>query len=177
MSMKIEAKQIQLIHIARAQLGLSDEDYRDILAAQTKGKKHSSKDLTYFEADAIINYFVKLGFKVRSNYIRTAGAARRQRWQYANAQRATPQQRPKNVYVMPSADQIKMINALAGHVAWKEKGGFHLWMKKYYKINMVTTDVEASNVIEGLKKLLNHQEQGVTSPLKGDASSCTLVGE
>lgn len=156
---KIDGKQIQLIHIARAQLSLPENEYREIIAAQTKGKKQSSKDLTYFEADAVINYFVKtLGFKIQSNYIRTAGAARRERWAHANARRATAQQRPNNLFVMPSADQIKMINALAGQVAWKVKGGFHLWMKKYYKINMVKTDVEASNVIEGLKKLLDHQE-------------------
>ena len=103
---KIDAKQKQLIHIAQAQLGIPDEDYRDILAAQTKGKKTSSKDLTYFEADAVINYFVKLGFKIQSNYIRTAGAARRQRWQYANAKRtARPQGNaplPGNVFILPS---------------------------------------------------------------------------
>jgi hypothetical protein len=153
----IDAKQKQLIHIAQAQLGIPNEDYRDILAAQTKNKKRSSSDLTYFEADAVINYFVTKGFKVQSNYIRTSGAARRDRWKYANARRSAGQQRPNNLFVMPSAYQIKMINALAGQVEWKVKGGFHLWMKKYYKINMVTTDKEASDVIEGLKKLLDHQ--------------------
>jgi len=155
----IDATQIKLIHIARTQLGLSDDDYRLIISTQTKGKKSSSKNLTYFEADGLINYFVKLGFKVQSNYIRTSGAARRQRWAHANARRASVQQRPANLFVLPSADQIKMINALAGQVEWKVKGGFHLWMQKYFNINMVATDVEASNVIEGLKKLLDHQDE------------------
>jgi phage gp16-like protein len=155
----IEPVQLKLIHIAKKQCGLDDTMYRDIITAQTKGKKQSSRDLSYFEADAVINYFVKkLGFKIQSNYIRTAGAARRQRWAHANMRRAAGgQQRPANVYVMASADQIKMINALAGQVAWKVKGGFHLWMIKYYKIDMVKTDKEASDVIEGLKKLLDHQ--------------------
>lgn len=166
--MKIDAKQIQLLHIAKSQCGLDDTMYREIIAAHTKGKKTSSKDLTYFEADGIINYFVKkLGFKIQSNYIRTAGAARRQHWQYANARRASAQQRPNNLYVLPSADQIKMINALAGQVAWKVKGGFHLWMKKYYKSDMVKTDKEASVVIEGLKKLLDHQNN-IPSPSTGE---------
>lgn len=157
MAQMIDAKQKQLIHIAKTQLGLDEEHYRAIIAGRTKGKKTSSADLTYFEADAVINFFVSLGFKIKSNYIRTSGAARRQHWQHANARRSTGQQRPHNLVVLPSSDQIKMINALAGQVAWREKGGFHLWMKKYFKIDMVKTDSEASAIIEGLKGMLNNQ--------------------
>jgi phage gp16-like protein len=81
----IEPIQVQLIHIAKTQLGLSREEYEAAIMGQTKGQKISSKDLTYFEADGLINYFKTLGFRIQSNYIRTSGAARRARWSYANA--------------------------------------------------------------------------------------------
>jgi hypothetical protein len=167
-SKKIDVKQIQLIHIARAQCGLSEDEYRDTIAAQTKGKKHSSKDMTYFEADALINYFVKtLGFKIRSNYIRTAGAARRAYWHPANARRKDASPLPKggsrgilpaNVFVLPSRDQMDMIDVLTGKITWKLEDGFARWLKKYIKINRVSTADQASRTIEGLKGLLSHSE-------------------
>lgn len=156
----IDAKQIQLIHIAQTQLCLSDDNYRSIIAAQTKGKKHSSKDLTYFEADAVINYFVKtLGFKIKSNYIRTAGAARRAYWHPANARRSSGQT-PSNVFVLPSRDQLEMINTLAGKITWKVEDGFQRWLKKYIKTDRIKTADQASRTIEGLKGLLAHQIGG-----------------
>jgi len=164
----IDAKQIQLIHIARAQLGLPVNEYREIIAAQTKGKKTSSKDLTYFEADAVINYFVKtLGFKIKSNYIRTAGAARRQRWAHANSRKnKNPPVSPfmkggmNNVVMLPSPDQMEMIKALVNKIAWKFEDGYERWRQKYMKIDRIKTEQEASKVIEGLKGLLAHQIDG-----------------
>ncbi|OPY15630.1 MAG: hypothetical protein A4E66_00034 [Syntrophus sp. PtaB.Bin001] len=147
----IDAKQIQLMHIARTQLGLSEDDYRLILGAQTKGKKNSSKELTYFEADSVINYFVKtLGFKIKSNYIKTGGTARRTRWQRSKS---------GNVVLLPSRDQLEMIDVLVKKIAWKVEDGFSKWLKKYMKIDRIKTADEASNAIEGLKGLLEHQEK------------------
>jgi len=152
----IESKQIQLIHIQKAQLGLSEEDYRTIILAQTKNKKDSSKTLTYFEADALITYCSKtLGAKIKSNYIRTSGAARRGRWQTANDRRST-RQNPGNVFVLPTRDQLNMIDALAGKIVWRVEGGFQLWMKKYLKIDRVKSLEDGQRVIEGLKKMLQH---------------------
>ena len=148
-SMRIEKKQIQLIHIAQAQLFLSDDNYRSIIAAQTKGQKHSSKDLTYLEADAVINYFVKtLGFKIKSKYV--AREKTTKRWRSGK--------RPANVYCLASRDQLEMVNALAGKIVWKVEDGFRRWMKKYIKIDSIKTEDEASDVIEGLKGMLANQE-------------------
>jgi hypothetical protein len=156
---RIEAVQRKLIHVAQAQLGLADEDYRGIIAAQTKGKKHSSKDLTYWEADAVINYFVQtLGFVIKSNYIRTAGAARRTRWRPPKIERCFGQNNLNNLFVLPSRDQLDMINALAEKITWKVEDGFQRWLKKYIKIDRIKTAGEASDTIEGLKGLLAHQQ-------------------
>ncbi|MCX5828743.1 MAG: DUF1018 domain-containing protein [Deltaproteobacteria bacterium] len=156
----IEPKQVQLIHIAKAQCCLSKEDYEEIIEAHTKGKKSSSKDLTYFEADGVLNYFVKtLGFKIQSNYIRTSGAARRTRWQPAN-DRKRVQQNPPNVIRMPSRDQLDMIDILVKKIAWKVEDGYKLWRRKYMKIDRIKTAQQANDTIEGLKGLLDHQIQG-----------------
>jgi len=146
---KIDAKQKQLIHIAQAQLGLDDESYRAIIAGRTEGKKTSSRDLTYDEATAVIDYMVKQGFKIKEKFTGRERDTKR-RWRSGK--------RPANVYCLASHDQLKMINALAGQIQWRAENGFQRWMKKYIKIDRITTDLEASDVIEGLKGLLDNQE-------------------
>jgi Protein of unknown function (DUF1018) len=155
----IEPKQVQLIHIAKAQLGLSEDEYRQTIGAQTHAKKWSSKDLTYFEADALINYFKTLGFKIQSNYIRTSGAARRSRWQPANDRKRSGK-RPTNLVVIASRDQMDMIAVLKKKVPWRFEDGYQRWLTKYMKITRIITSEQASNTIEGLKKLLEHQPKG-----------------
>ena len=153
----IEPKQVQLIHIQKAQLGLSVEDYRMIILAQTKNKKDSSKQLTYFEADALITYLSKsLGAKIKSNDIRTSGAARRARWQPTNDRKRVGLN-PGNVVRLPTPDQLSMIDALAGKIVWRVEDGFSLWMKKYLKIDRVKSLDDAQRTIEGLKGLVAHQ--------------------
>ncbi len=160
----IEPIQIQLIHIAKVQLGLSEDDYRQIIGAQTKGKKQSSKDLTYFEADGLINYFKTLGFKIQSSYIRTSGAARRARWQPANDRKrghdAASSPRPANVFLLASRDQRETIEVLKKKIPWRFEDGYQRWLTKYMKINRVKTAEQASNTIEGLKKMLQHSTAG-----------------
>jgi len=154
----IEPIQIQLIHIAKAQLGLSREEYEAAIAGWTNGKKHSSKNLTYVEADGLIDYFKRLGFEIRSNYIRTSGAARRVRWQPANARRAV-RKNAGNVVTMPSPDQLSMIAALVKKVPWRFEDGYRRWLAKYMKTERIVTAAQAEKVIEGLKGLLKHQPQ------------------
>jgi phage gp16-like protein len=152
----IEPIQIRLIHIAKAQLGLSEDEYRQSIGAQTHAKKWSSKELTYFEADGLINYFKKLGFKIQGNYIKTGGAARRARFQPANDRRIA-RKAGANLVVLASRDQMDMIEALRGRIAWRFEDGFQRWLTKYMRIERIVTAEQASKTIEGLKKLLAHQ--------------------
>lgn len=57
------SKLIQLIHIAKTQVGLSDEDYRAVLES-TAGKS-SCSDMTLFELDEVLKAMKKLGFRVK----------------------------------------------------------------------------------------------------------------
>jgi hypothetical protein len=155
----IEPIQVQLIHVQAAQLGLSRDEYEAAIGAQTKGKKQSSKELTYFEADALINYFASLGAKIKSNYIRTAGAARRARWQPASDRRRA-RRNAANVVVLASPDQLEMIDVLVKKIPWRFEDGYQRWLTKYMKIKRIVTIEQASDTIEGLKKMLEHAMMG-----------------
>jgi len=58
--------QLAVIHIAKKQLNLTDENYSDILSGfilDSGEKAASSKQLSYDQAEALIHIFVKLGYK------------------------------------------------------------------------------------------------------------------
>lgn len=57
------SKTIQLIHIAKAQVGLSEEDYRAVLESTTG--KTSCSEMTLFELDETLKAMKKLGFRVK----------------------------------------------------------------------------------------------------------------
>ena len=57
------SKIIQLIHIAKSQIGLSDEDYRAVL--ESTAKKTSCSEMTLFELNEVLEAMKKLGFKVK----------------------------------------------------------------------------------------------------------------
>lgn len=59
--MAITGKQTALIHLAKKQLGLSDDSYRDIL--WRVAGKGSSRDLDRFGFNALMQEFARLGFK------------------------------------------------------------------------------------------------------------------
>lgn len=146
---KIDPKQVQLIHIARAQLGLTEENYRAIIAGRTQGKKDSSADLTYNEADAVINYMIRQGFRIKPKYVAREKAVKRA-WRSG--------QRPANVFCLATQAQLNMINALAGKIHWRYADGYDRWRRKYIKIDQIKTDDEACRVIEGLKGMLINQD-------------------
>ncbi len=58
------AKLIRLIHVARRDLGMADDTYRNLVAQYTNGKT-SSADCTAPELNRIIDHLKKAGFKVR----------------------------------------------------------------------------------------------------------------
>lgn len=57
------SKIIQLIHIAKSQIGLSDEDYRAVL--ESTAKKSSCSEMSVFELNEVLKAMKKLGFKVK----------------------------------------------------------------------------------------------------------------
>ncbi len=60
--MTVNKAYLAKIHIAKKELGLDDDSYRDIMARICAGKT-SAKELTIKEADAVIDEFKRLGWK------------------------------------------------------------------------------------------------------------------
>ncbi len=73
----INNKQKAILHIAKAQLGLSEVEYREIL--KSHGGAESSVHLSDFGFDKVMRFFEKLGFKKKKGARRfdrlTAGGA------------------------------------------------------------------------------------------------------
>lgn len=61
----LEKQHLSIIHVAKQKLGLSDEEYREIL--RVNFKKDSSKDLNTFQFKELMDIFEKLGFKTKEN--------------------------------------------------------------------------------------------------------------
>lgn len=60
-SSSVTKKQISLLHVAKRDLGLTDDDYRAILARY--GRAESAAQLTQSGFTAVMKYFTALGFR------------------------------------------------------------------------------------------------------------------
>lgn len=68
--MPLSKKKLAVIHIAKAQVGMSDDEYRDLLASFQTDRGEavtSSKSLTDPQFDEIMDHFKTLGFTNRFN--------------------------------------------------------------------------------------------------------------
>ncbi len=139
---KVSAKQLQLIHIAVAQLGLDDETYRSYM--ERSFKVRSSKDLSYDEATRLIDQFKKWGFRIKTK--RTPCA-------YICGPRKPGAPLPENVLVLVSPQQLLKIRHLVEDIHWKHFDGYQRWLKKYFGLDKIKYSLEASRVMEGLKGL------------------------
>lgn len=68
----LERREIQLIHVARQQVGMDEDSYRALL--HDRFGVASSKDLDRYQREELLAHFKKLGFKVVS---RRAGTSAR----------------------------------------------------------------------------------------------------
>jgi phage gp16-like protein len=66
----ISPVQITKIHIAKSQLGLSEQQYRDILSGFNNNLQEpckTCKELTFDQAEVLLNIFIKSGWKQTQN--------------------------------------------------------------------------------------------------------------
>jgi hypothetical protein len=134
---RIDKKQIKLIHIAKAQLGLSDEEYRAILS--DRYWVNTCTKLSYHEAHDLIEYFKSLGFKIRKS--------------------KKKKKTPPNVIQLVSRQQLALIEHLKEDIYWRIPDGYNRWLKKFLKKERIATSKEANAVIEALKAMRKRQEK------------------
>lgn len=155
---------IRLIHVAKRDLNMEEDAYRDVLRSCSKSCKSSSSDLTIPELEKAISHMKKCGFKVRPK-----GKATRK---------------------LASDDQSKMIRGLwlelheYGYVENPSEAALAAFVKRMTKIDdLHWLDVDqASKVIEDLKKWRGRDEKKIQSLLlvaihRGLVEACTAPDE
>ncbi len=130
---KITKNQIQLIHIAKNELGLDDDLYRDMLF-NLFGKR-SSKDLTYGQGVELIDHFKASGFVIRGK-----------------------DRKISNIIRLTTPDQRRLIDVLSRRFTWRVRNGFSLWLERQREKGHITSTTlnessDASWVIERLKQM------------------------
>ena len=142
----ISKAQLRLLHIAPAQLGMDADDFKSVLKDLTG--KTSRAELTGPEAGRVIDELVqRYGFEIR----RKPGGDRPR-----NFRRKAPRQN-STIIALPSTEETEKIAALTGLITWRVEGGYQAWLGKRMHIAKVKTADEAYRVIEGLKKMFEHQ--------------------
>lgn len=138
--------QIRLIHIARAQLALKEEFYRQFL--RERFNVACSKDLTYAQAHELIETFKRMGFRIRPKKPQCKVMCEPQ-------PKGLPL--PDNTLLLVSPQQLLRIDRLRADIRWRHWDGYNRWLKKYFGIDRVRTSIEASMVIEALKNMWRGQ--------------------
>lgn len=123
--------QIRSIHAAKASAKLDEGEYRDLLAARFGVR--TAKALTRRQASELLTSF---GRKLPN----PPGRRRRVR-------------RPDNVVDIASPRQRAKIADLVAAVRWREEHGYERWLRANMGLDAVRTAQDASNVIEGLKRM------------------------
>jgi hypothetical protein len=123
----INNRQKALLHVAKARLGLSDEEYRDIL--RTYGGAESSKFLNEVGLERVMAFFQSLGFQAKPA-------------------------RGANLRLSASEAQVRLIYYLAQDLGWVPRRLYGFMSKMTGETHPERlTKKQASNVIEGLKKM------------------------
>jgi hypothetical protein len=130
--MKISKKEIALIHVAKSQLGLSEDEYRDLL--RSVAGVESSRDLTPPGLQKLLARFKEMGFKLTVKP-RPARATHR------------------DPDALPSPPQSQKIAELYAALGWTSEGQIK-FNKRQCGVAWPQTRAEANKVIEGLKSIL-----------------------
>jgi phage gp16-like protein len=142
--------QIQLIKIAQKELGIEDDDYRDMLMKNFRAS--SCTQLTKAQATKLIERFGELGFETRGGSSSSAKRGSKRR-EWAVVPRRSVGREQGKIVQLASIEELRKIEALAALIDWDYKDGLARWMEKRMGVSRVKTAREAWLVIEGLKKM------------------------
>lgn len=135
MENKASNKQKTLIHLAISQLGISRTDYETILSEYWV---KSSVDLSFKDAERLINRFIAKGFVIKKK-------ARKKL--------------PPNITQLPSPQILAHIEHLRKDVKWIVYDGYFRLIKKRFGFERPRTMAEAQKIVEMLKSMLARQQR------------------
>lgn len=146
----INGKQITVIKIAQRALGISDDDYRDML--EDRYGVRSCTKLSYLQARAFIAELERKGFTLRPSTGTARTRIKRRRVLISRKDGES------NVVVMVTPDEIDKVNAVAALIKWQYDDGLQrfLQVRMGIKDGKILTSNDAYLAIEGLKKLFEN---------------------
>jgi phage gp16-like protein len=131
--------QIKLVHIAKTRLGLTDEEYHEIL--ELYGGTHSSKDLSPGGFFNVMEHFRELGFQGKGGDV--FGPV------------PTVKTKPADLIEMVTPAQKAKIRQLERDLGWSDNPArLQNFISKRFGIKKVLTKAQASKLIEALKAIL-----------------------
>ena len=134
--------QIRIIHVARQQLGLTDEEYREAL--ELYGDARSSTGLSPGGFFNLMEYFRELGFGGKGGDV------------------FTPNKKVKSpgvVVEMVTPGQRAFIRRLEADLGWADNPDrLQNFIIKRFKTKKIRTKPQASNIIEALKAILAREQ-------------------
>lgn len=162
----ITKAQIGLLHVAKQELKLDDETYRDML--ENVASVSSARDLPQSKFDAVLQHLKACGFEIR----RKEGTSDRKKYAELDG-------RPG----MATAAQLRFIEVqFIEYVKLRGEPtddrdvidfGLRHYLKKFYKVEDVRflTKKSASDAIEGLKNTLLHERDKLSKQSTGNGIS------
>jgi phage gp16-like protein len=135
---------IKLIHVAKRQLGLSEDDYRTVLASATG--KESCAEMSLPELNRVMDRLRELGFKPSGG-------------QKAKGRKLSPKTRHKDPATKTQIDKIRALwiaCAEVGAVSNRYEQGLNAFVKRMAKVERVDwlrSSYDANKVIEALKAM------------------------
>ncbi|MEN6375345.1 MAG: phage protein GemA/Gp16 family protein [Smithella sp.] len=146
----INGNQITVIKMAQKALGITDDNYRDML--EDRYRVRSCTNLSYLQARAFIAELEKKGFTLKP----PKGIARTRN----NRRRVLISRRKgeSNVVVMVTPDEIDKVNAVSALIKWQYEDGLQRFLaaRMGIKDGKILTGNDAYLAIEGLKKLFEN---------------------
>jgi len=146
----ISAQKLKLIHVARRELELPEEAYREIL--RHHGGVESSKDLDDDGFKRVIDCMKALGFWVRRSWEQTA---------------------PRDPDALPTPGQLKVIGHLWDHLSEYVGGAKAIPFRRgfYVKLKLAAlgpqTRAQANSVIEALKQRVSREMRKAAASRNG----------
>ncbi len=141
---EIIRKQIQLIHIAKNQLGMATEEYRALLRERYDScRTGSCKELSYKDASDFIDH------------LKSKGAS------FKPKPRPRKRTKAKSLADFPTEAQKEKIKALAGDIRWDrgQRLGLRGFSMRMLGVGWPQTTGEASKLIEHLKHMRASQQR------------------
>ena len=141
----ITPAQVRAIHVALPRRGIDDDEYRGLL--RDRFGVDTCKKLNRRQASELL---LALGRALPQPPGGKRKPRRRQPAPHATA--------GANVRQMVTPGQRRLIETLAGEIAWREADGYRRWLGKFMSLERVATAAQAARVIEGLKAMRRRQD-------------------